>query len=123
MKVRLRIPVAFAFLFSLLFQTTKLIASPPPVPPSARLYALDPTAAQASMIGGVQSVCTACGAVSESSSSSAFQMEGSETLYVENHSQVSVVDTMMLTNDREPSFDGFPVYLIATLELAERRIV
>ncbi|MGA2649953.1 MAG: DUF2341 domain-containing protein [Terracidiphilus sp.] len=97
MKVRVSIPVALTFLFSLLFQTTKLMASPPPVPPGACLYALDPTAADAFQIAGAQSVHTACGVVSESSSSSAFEMEGSETLYLENHAQVSVVGGADLT--------------------------
>ena len=80
----LYVRVAAVFLISFLFPLLKLSALPS-VPPGACLYALDPTAADAFQIAGAQSVYTACGVVSESSSSSAFEMEGSETLYLENH--------------------------------------
>lgn len=97
MKVRVSIPVALTFLFSLLLQATELMASPTPVPPGACLYALDPSATDAFQIAGAQSMYTACGVVSESSSNSAFEMEGAETLYLENHAQVSVVGGADLT--------------------------
>jgi len=92
--------VRFAVLLSatcLLLHSEKSIAAPGSVPPGACLYALDPTAADAFQIAGAQSVYTACGVVSESSASSAFEMEGSETLYLENHAQVSVVGAAALT--------------------------
>ncbi len=92
--------VRFAILLSvtcLLLHTEKLIAAPGSVPPGACLYALDPTANNAFQIAGAQSVYTVCGVVSESSSSSAFEMEGSETLYLQNHAQVSVVGGATLT--------------------------
>jgi hypothetical protein len=66
------------------------------VPPGACLYALDATADRAFQIAGAQSVYTACGVVSESSAADGFEMEGSETLYLENHAQVSVVGAAQL---------------------------
>ena len=84
-----------AFLF--IVPTSTLLAAPPPPPPGACLYALDATAANAFQIAGAQSVDTACGVVSESSSSSAFEMEGAETLALGNHAQVSVVGGANLT--------------------------
>lgn len=71
--------------------TANLSQAQSTVPPGACLYALDPTADRAFQIAGAQSVYTACGVVVESSKSDAFEMEGSETLYLENHAQVSVV--------------------------------
>jgi RHS repeat-associated protein len=67
------------------------MASAATVPPGACLYALDTTADRAFQIAGAQSIYTACGVVVESSASDGFEMEGSETLYLQNHAQVSVV--------------------------------
>jgi len=67
------------------------MASAATVPPGACLYALDSTADRAFQIAGAQSVYTACGVIVESSASDGFEMEGSETLYLENHAQVSIV--------------------------------
>lgn len=97
MRTHLRFFVASAILSFFISHATKLIASPPPVPAGACLYALDPSATNAFQIAGAQSVYTACGVVSESSASSAFEMEGAETLYLENHAQVSVVGGADLT--------------------------
>ena len=97
MQVSRWVRIALLFLSAFLFQTDKLVASPGSVPPGACLYALDPTASRAFQIAGAQSVYSACGVVVESSSSSGFEMEGSETLYLENHAQVSVVGGAALT--------------------------
>ena len=83
--------IAFLFLAVFLFQTDRFMASAATVPPGACLYALDTTADRAFQIAGAQSVYTACGVVVESSASDGFEMEGSETLYLENHAQVSIV--------------------------------
>ncbi|MGA2084000.1 MAG: DUF2341 domain-containing protein [Terracidiphilus sp.] len=91
MKVSRSTRIAFLFLSAFLFQTDRLMASAATVPPGACLYALDPTADRAFQIAGAQSVYTACGVVVESSASDGFEMEGAETLYLENHTQVSVV--------------------------------
>ena len=97
MKVFRPARVAFLISVACLLHVDKIAAAPGSVPPGACLYALDPTAANAFQIAGAQSVYTACGVVSESSSSSAFEMEGSETLYLQNHAQVSVVGGASLT--------------------------
>ena len=97
MKIRLSACTALSFFALFVLPSAKLSAATPTVPPGACLYALDPTAADAFQIAGAQSVYTACGVVSESSSSSAFEMEGAETLYLENHAQVSVVGGADLT--------------------------
>ena len=57
----------------------------------ACLYALDPTAPQAFFISGSAAITTNCSIVAESSSSSAFDMGGTDTLYLGNHAQVGVV--------------------------------
>jgi RHS repeat-associated protein len=91
MKVSRSVCLVFLFLAAILFQTDRFMAHAATVPPGACLYALDPTADRAFQIAGAQSVYTACGVVSESSASDGFEMEGSETLYLQNHAQVSVV--------------------------------
>ena len=65
------------------------------------MYALDAMADRAFQIAGAPSVYTACGAVSESSASDGFEMEGAETLYLQNHSQVSVVGGAQLNGQTE----------------------
>jgi RHS repeat-associated protein len=77
------------------------VAQAATVPVGACLYALDATADRAFQIAGAQSVYTACGAVSESSASDGFEMEGAETLYLQNHSQVSVVGGAQLNGQTE----------------------
>jgi hypothetical protein len=57
----------------------------------ACLYALDPTAQQAFYISGNATITTNCSIVDESSSSAAFEMGGTDTLYLGNHAQVGVV--------------------------------
>jgi len=77
------------------------VAQAATVPAGACLYALDATADRAFQIAGAQSVYTACGAVSESSASDGFEMEGAETLYLQNHSQVSVVGGAQLNGQTD----------------------
>ena len=77
------------------------VAQAATVPAGACLYALDATADRAFQIAGAPSVYTACGAVSESSASDGFEMEGTETLYLQNHSQVSVVGGAQLNGQTE----------------------
>jgi len=60
-------------------------------PAAACLYALDPSAQGAFSISGSTSISTSCSAVVESSGSQAYQMSGSEILYVQNNAQVGVV--------------------------------
>ena len=91
MKVSRSTRIALLFLSAFLFQSERLQATPGTVPPGACLYALDPSADRAFQIAGAQSVYSACGVVVESRASDGFEMEGSETLYLENHAQVSVV--------------------------------
>jgi RHS repeat-associated protein len=67
----------------------------------ACLYALDPSADRSFEIAGAQSVYAACGIVVESSKSDAFEMEGTETLYLQNHARVSVVGGADLTGQTE----------------------
>jgi len=91
MQVSRSTRIALLFLSAFLFQSERLQATPGTVPPGACLYALDPSADRAFQIAGAQSVYSACGVVVESRASDGFEMEGSETLYLENHAQVSVV--------------------------------
>jgi hypothetical protein len=61
--------------------------------PSAALgciYALDPTASESLQVAGSTATFN-CGAIVESSSSSAFEMEGADTLYMGQNSTLSVV--------------------------------
>jgi len=58
-------------------------------PPAGCLYALDPTPAARSRLPAPR-FYTACGIIVESTSSTAFEMEGAETLYLQNHAQVGV---------------------------------
>jgi RHS repeat-associated protein len=101
MKVSRPVRIAFLFLSAFLFQADKFMAVAATVPPGACLYALDPTADRAFQIAGAQSVNTACGVVVESSASDGFEMEGSETLYLQNHAQVSVVGGAQLNGQTE----------------------
>lgn len=68
-----------------------MTASAATLPLPGCLYALDATASRAFQIAGVQSVYTACGIIVESTATDGFEMEGSETLYLQNHTSVSVV--------------------------------
>ena len=61
------------------------------LPTSTCIYALDATAHRAFQIAGAPSVTSACSAVVESNATDAFEMEGSETFNLQNHSQVGVV--------------------------------
>jgi hypothetical protein len=101
MKVSRSARFALLFLAAFLFQTDKFMAFAATVPPSACLYALDPTADRAFQIAGAQTVYTACGVVAESSASDAFEMEGVETLYLENHAQVRVVGGAQLNGQTD----------------------
>src|ERR1035441_10211882 len=91
MKVSSSARIVFLLLATFLFQTDRFMALAAAPPPGACLYALDPTADRTFQIAGAQSVYTACGVVVESSASDGFEMEGAETLYLQNHAQVSVV--------------------------------
>jgi len=91
MKVRRSARIALLCLAAFLHQASTSVVFAATVPSNACLYALDPTADRAFQIAGAQSVYTACGVVSESSASDGFEMEGAETLYLQNHAQVSVV--------------------------------
>jgi len=91
MKISRTVRTTLLASLALLAPAHALFATTNPVPPGACLYALDPTADRAFQIAGAQSVYSACGIVVESSASDGFEMEGSETLYLQNHSQVSVV--------------------------------
>ena len=71
-----------------LLAATSLAAAPPA---GACIYALDPTAHRAFQIAGSNSVSAACSAVVASSATDAFEMEGSETFFLQNHAQVGVV--------------------------------
>jgi len=75
-----------------------LAATPPP---GACLYALDPSADHAFQIAGAQPMYTACGVVVESSASDGFEMESSETFFLQNHAQVSVVGGAQLNGQTE----------------------
>ena len=92
--------IAFLCLAVLLFQTDRFMASAATVPPGACLYALDSTADRAFQIAGAQSVYTACGVIVESRASDGFEMEGSETLYLKNHAQVSIVGGAQLNGQK-----------------------
>jgi len=85
------IRIALVSISSLAFFVGMHAASAQAAQPGSCLYALDPSADRSFQIAGAQSVYTACGVVVESTASDAFEMEGSETLYLENHSQVGVV--------------------------------
>jgi hypothetical protein len=52
-------------------------------------------------VAGAQSGYTACGVVVESSAREGFEMEGSETLFPQNHAQVSVVGGAQLNEQTE----------------------
>ncbi len=54
------------------------------------IFALDPTASRAFQIAGATSVTSAGSIIVDSNNSQAFEMEGSETLYMQNHSKVGV---------------------------------
>jgi hypothetical protein len=57
----------------------------------ACMYALDPTAQQAFFISGNATITTNCSIVVESVANAAFEMGGTDTLYLGNHAQVGVV--------------------------------
>ena len=60
-------------------------------PAGACIIALDGTAHRAFQIAGSGSVTTACSAAVASNASDGFEMEGAQTLLLQNHSQVGVV--------------------------------
>jgi RHS repeat-associated protein len=64
---------------------------------AACLYALDASAQGAFSISGSTSISTLCSAVVESSGSQAFQMSGTEILYLQNNAQVGVVGGWLLS--------------------------
>jgi len=91
MKVHRSTRIAFLCLAAFLFQTDRFMASAATVPPGACLYALDSTASRAFQIAA-RSRCTPLAeSLLNSSASDGFEMEGAETLYLQNHAQVSVV--------------------------------
>jgi hypothetical protein len=83
--------IALLFLGAFFLQVDRAVASAATVPGGACLYALDPSAVRAFQIASAQPVYTACGVVVESSASDAFEMDGSETFYLQDHAQVGVV--------------------------------
>lgn len=65
------------------------------------IFALDPTASRSLQIAGATSVTSAGSAVVDSNSSQAFEMEGSETLYMQNHSKVGVYGNWQLSGQTQ----------------------
>ncbi len=60
------------------------------------IFALDPTASRSLQIAGSTSTTTAGSVIVDSSNSQAFEMEGSETFYLQNHSKVAVYGNWQL---------------------------
>jgi hypothetical protein len=60
------------------------------------IFALDPTAPRSLQIAGSTSTTTAGSVIVDSSNSQAFEMEGSETFYLQNHSKVAVYGNSQL---------------------------
>lgn len=60
------------------------------------IFALDPTASRSFQIAGATSVTSAGSIIVDSNSGTAFEMEGSETLYMQNHSKVGVYGNSQL---------------------------
>jgi hypothetical protein len=65
------------------------------------IFALDPAASRAFQIAGATSVTSAGSIIVDSSNSSAFEMEGSETLYMQNHSKVGVYGNWQLNGQTQ----------------------
>ena len=65
----------------------------------ACLYSLDPTAQNAFVISGSTAIYSGCSLVVESNATQAFDMQGSETLYLQNHAQVGVVGGWQLSGN------------------------
>lgn len=61
------------------------------------IYALNPTATRAISIGGSQQTYFSCDGYAKSTSTSAFYMEGSSTLYLKNESRIRTVGGYQLT--------------------------
>lgn len=90
MRVRVCARAAY-FVVVLLALTGRIFAASGTAPSGACVYALDATSSRALQLAGAQSIYSSCGIVSESSASDGFEMEGAETLYLQNQAQVSVV--------------------------------
>jgi hypothetical protein len=65
------------------------------------IFALDPTASRALQIAGATSVTSAGSIIVDSNNSAAFEMEGSETLYMQNHSKVGVYGNWQLNGQTQ----------------------
>lgn len=65
------------------------------------IFALDPAASRAFQIAGASSVTSAGSIVVDSSNSQAFEMEGSETLYMQNNSKVGVYGNWQLNGQTQ----------------------
>ena len=65
------------------------------------IFALDPTASRSFQIAGATSVTSAGSAIVDSNSSQAFEMEGTETFYMQNHSKVGVYGNWQLNGQTQ----------------------
>jgi hypothetical protein len=65
------------------------------------IFALDPTASRSFQIAGATSVTSAGSVVVDSNNSQAFEMEGTETLYMQNHSKVGVYGNWQLNGQTQ----------------------
>ncbi len=65
------------------------------------IFALDPTASRAFQIAGATSVTSAGSVIVDSNNSQAFEMEGTETLYMQNHSKVGVYGNWQLNGQTQ----------------------
>ncbi len=65
------------------------------------IFALDPTASRSFQIAGATSVTSAGSVIVDSNNSQAFEMEGSETLYMQNHSKVGVYGNWQLNGQTQ----------------------
>jgi len=68
---------------------------------SGCIYALDGSAQRSFQIAGSTSTTSACGAIVESTDNSAFEMEGAETFYLQNHARVGVVGGWQLNGQTQ----------------------
>jgi hypothetical protein len=65
------------------------------------IFALDPTAQESFQIAGSSSTTTAGSVIVDSSNADAFEMEGSETFYLQNHSKVGVYGSSQLAGQTQ----------------------
>lgn len=65
------------------------------------IFALDPSASRAFQIAGSSSVTSACSAIVNSTDSQAFEMEGSQTFYLQNHAKVGVYGSWKLNGQTQ----------------------